>query len=178
MTLVFDIFPLLLFFLAYKFFGIYVATAVAITGSLIQVTYQRLRYKRFEIMQLITFFIILIFGGATLLMHEEIYIKWKPTILYWLLALICLATSLIGKKPLYQRIMEANIKLPATIWQRLNFAWAIFFLLLGSANLYVVYHYPTNIWVNFKIFGTLGLSLLFGIAQTFYITKFIKEQEK
>jgi intracellular septation protein len=171
MKLLFDFLPIFLFFITYKIYGIYAATAVAIGGSLIQVTFQRIKYKRFESMHLITFFSILLLGGATLLMHNEIFIKWKPTILYWLLAILFLGSSIIGKKPILQRLMEANIQLPLPIWRKLNLSWSIFFLLLGCANLYVVYHFTTNTWVNFKLFGTLGLTILFVIAQSLYMAK-------
>lgn len=173
MKLLFDFLPIFLFFITYKFYGIYTATGVAIVVSLLQVTVNRIKNKRFETMHLITFFSILILGGATLLMHNEIFIKWKPTILYWLLGLLFIGTSLFGKKPLLQRMMEANIELPITIWQRLNISWAIFFLALGGLNLFVVYHFNTNTWVNFKLFGTLGLTLLFVIIQSLYMARYI-----
>ena len=171
MKLLFDFLPIFLFFITYKVYGIYAATGVAIAVSLIQVTIHRIKYKRFESMHLITFFSILILGGATLWMHNEIFIKWKPTILYWLLGLLFMGSSLFNKKPIIQRLMEANIQLPVAIWQRLNTSWALFFLALGGANLYVVYHFTTNTWVNFKLFGTLGLTLLFVVFQSLYIAK-------
>jgi intracellular septation protein len=178
MKLLFDFLPIFLFFITYKFFGIYAATGVAMAGSLLQVAYHRIKYKQFESMHLVTFFSILILGGATLLMHNEIFIKWKPTILYWLLGLIFTGTSLFGKKPLLQRMMETNIKLPAVIWKKLNIGWSLFFLLLGCANLYVVYHFTTNTWVNFKLFGTLGLTLLFVVVQSFYMAKFVEVESE
>jgi intracellular septation protein len=175
MKLLFDFLPILLFFITYKFWGIYVATEVAIVASLLQVTLYRIKNKRFESIHVITFFSILILGGATLLMHNEIFIKWKPTILYWLLATVFIGSTLFGnKKPLIQRMMEANITLPKAIWHRLNISWSIFFLLLGAANLVVVYYCTTNTWVNFKLFGTLGLTVLFVLAQSLYMAKLVQ----
>lgn len=171
MKLLFDFLPILLFFIAYKIYGIYTATAIAIAASLLQVTIYRLKHKRFETMHVITFFSILILGGATLFLHNEIFIKWKPSILYWILALLFLGTSLLNKKPLIQRLMNGAIDLPQPVWQRLNISWSLFFLILGVANLFVVYHYDTNTWVNFKLFGTLGLTLLFVIIQSLYMAK-------
>ncbi len=171
MKLLFDFLPIFLFFITYKLYGIYAATIVAIAGSLIQVVTHRIKHKRYESMHLITFFSIFLLGGATLVMHNEIFIKWKPTILYWLLAILFLITSYFGKKPVLQRLMEASIQLPTTTWRRLNMSWSVFFLFLGLLNLYVVYHYTTNTWVNFKLFGTLGLTLLFVIGQSLYMTK-------
>lgn len=178
MKLLFDFLPILLFFVTYKFFGIYAATTVAIATSLIQVTFFRIKNKRFESMQVITFFSILLLGGATLFLHNEIFIKWKPTILYWILGLLFVGSSLFAKKPLIQRMMENTIQMPQPIWHRLNMSWSIFFVLLGAANLYVVYHYSTDIWVNFKLFGTLGLTILFVIIQSFYMAKYMTTEEK
>lgn len=173
MKLLFDFFPIFLFFLAFKFYGIYAATAVAMAASLVQLAAYRLKNKRFESTHVITFFSILILGGATLLLHNEIFIKWKPTILYWLLALFFLGSTAFGKKPIIQRLMDKNVQLPTPIWKKLNISWSIFFIFLGCANLFVVYHYNTNIWVNFKLFGTLGLTLVFVIFQSLYMAKYI-----
>lgn len=173
MKLLFDFLPILLFFITYKFWGIYAATSIAIAGSLLQTVIHRLRNKRFESMHVITFFTLLILGGATLLLHNELFIKWKPTILYWLLACLFLGTSLFGKKPLIKRLMEKNITLSLAIWSRLNLSWSLFFIIMGAANLFVVYHFNTSTWVNFKLFGTLGLTVLFVILQSIYLSKHI-----
>ncbi len=174
MKLLFDFLPIFLFFIAYKFYGIYVATGIAMIASLAQVAAYRLKHKRFETMHVITAFSILILGSATLLMHNEIFIKWKPTVLYWLLGLLFIGSSIISKKPLIQRLMEANIKMPPAIWQRLNMIWSAYFIFLGAANLFVVYHYSTSTWVNFKMFGSLGLTVLFVVIQTLYMYKYIE----
>jgi intracellular septation protein len=180
MKLLFDFLPIFLFFVTFKLFGIYVATAVAMGASLLQVVLYRLKNKRFESMHVITFFSILILGGATLLLHNEIFIKWKPTILYWILGLVFLTSSVFAQKTVIQRLMESSIQVPTPIWQRLNISWSIFFFLLGALNLFVVYHYSTNTWVNFKLFGTFGLILLFVILQSLYMSKYIelRTQEK
>lgn len=174
MKLLFDFLPIFLFFIVYKLFGIYAATGVAIIASAAQLLLYRIQHKRFESMHIITFFSILLLGGATLFMHNEIFIKWKPSILYWILGLVFLGSSLLGKKPLIQRLMESNVQMPLAIWQRLNIGWSVFFLLLGTTNLYVVYHYSTNTWVNFKLFGTLGLTLVFIVIQSIYISKYVQ----
>lgn len=174
MKILFDFLPIFLFFIVFKIYGIYAATIVAMGASLLQVIIYRIRHKRFESMHVLTFFSILFLGGATLLLHNDIFIKWKPTILYWAMGLLFLGSSLFAKKPIIQRLMEASVQMPLTIWQRLNIGWSIFFILLGGVNLFVVYHYSTNAWVNFKLFGTLGLTLGFIIIQSLYIAKYIE----
>lgn len=169
-----DFFPIILFFVAYKLGNIYVATGVAMLASLLQVIGSRYTQGRFEKLPLITLLTLMILGGATLLFRNELFIKWKPTALYWLLALFFLATHLIGNKPLIQRLIEQNIQLPQKVWYRLNLSWVIFFTALGFANLYVIYHFDTNTWVNFKLFGTLGLSFVFIIFQGLYMAKYHK----
>jgi intracellular septation protein len=172
MKLLFDYLPILLFFIGYKLYGIYVATSIAILASFVQVTLYWIKHRRFESIHVITFVCVLIFGGATLLLHNEVYIKWKPTIIYWLLSLFFIGSSFIGKKTLLQRIMDNSMKLPNVIWQRLNLSWGIFFILLGGTNLFVIYHYSTNTWVNFKLFGTLGLTVAFIVLQSLYMVKY------
>jgi intracellular septation protein len=172
MRILFDFLPIFFFFITYKFYGIYPATGVAIVSSFLQLTFYRIKHKHFESMHVITFFSILILGGATLLMHNEIFIKWKPTILYWMMSVLFIGTSLLGKKPLIQRLMEKNIQLPIPIWHRLNLSWSLFFLSLGGVNLLVLYHCSTNTWVNFKLFGILGLTFVFIFVQSLYMLKY------
>ena len=175
MKLLFDFFPIVLFFMAYKFFGIYYATAIAMIASLSQVAFYRLKFQHYEKMHLISLAIIMILGGATLFFHNPWFIKWKPTGIYWLSALVFLSSSYIGKKPLIQKMMETNVTLPRKIWHRLNIAWVWFFILMGAVNLYVAYHFNTDAWVNFKLFGGVGFTLLFVLIQAFYLTRHMEE---
>ncbi len=182
MKFLFDLFPILLFFIAYKFFGIYTATAVAIAASFLQVGLFWLKHRRFETMHLITLSIIVVFGGLTLILRDSTFIKWKPTVVNWLFAVIFLASQFIGEKPLIQRMLDKNISLPAPIWTRLNLSWTLFFITLGCANLYVAFYYGLdldahtreNIWVNFKLIGMMGLTLVFIIGQGFYLSRHAK----
>lgn len=123
-----DFFPILLFFIAYKWQGIYAATVVAIAASSVQVSLYWLKNRRFDSSHLMTFFIILIFGGATLYLQDETFIKWKPTVINWLFALACLLTHFIGKTPLIKRMMSSGLTLPDNIWTKLNGIWALFLL--------------------------------------------------
>ncbi|MGE3921004.1 MAG: septation protein A [Gammaproteobacteria bacterium] len=177
MKLLFDFFPILIFFIAYKFLGIYTATALFIVASALQIGYYWLRHRRVEKTHIITFIVGVIFGGATLGFHNDLFIKWKPTVIYWLLALVFLATQWFSKKSLLQNMMESNINLPETVWSKLNLSWVLFFISLGSINLYVVYHYSTDAWVNFKLFGLLGLTLAFTIIQGVLLSKHLKSDE-
>ena len=171
MKFLFDFFPILLFFVAYKAGDIYIATITAILSSLAIVLYGRFKKGHFEKMPLFTLITITILGGATLFFRNDMFIKWKPTAIYWLLALVFLGSHYIGasKKPLIQRAAEENIELPQKTWYRLSYSWMIFFTLLGLLNIYVIYNFDTNTWVNFKLFGTMGLTLLFVILQSIYI---------
>jgi intracellular septation protein len=173
MKLLIDFFPVLLFFIAYKAFDIYIATVVAIVSSVVQVVSNRLRHKRYENMQLVTLGLIVILGGATLLLHNELFIKWKPSIVNWLFGLAFLLSHFIGKQPLIKRMMGSMIQMPVVIWSRLNLAWGVFFLFLGLLNVYVIYQYDTDTWVNFKLFGMLGLTFAFVIVQSLYISRYI-----
>jgi len=178
MQLFYDFIPIIIFFAVYKFFGIYAATASAIIVSFLQVFLYRLKHHKFEKMQLITLFLILLLGGATLILHNPIFIKWKPSAIYWAFAIAFLGSHFIGHKPLIRYIMESKITLPDKIWNRLNIGWMVFFTFIGFLNIYVVYHYSTNTWVDFKLFGILGLMILFVIIQAIYLSRHMEIVKK
>lgn len=171
MKLLFDFFPIVLFFIAYKLYGIYAATVVAIIASFLQVGLFWFKHRRFETTHLLTLGLIVIFGGATLLLQDEMFIKWKPSVLNWLLGLVFLGSHFVGKQTLTQRMLGGNISLPTHGWARLNLSWSAFFILLGFINLYVVYNFDTDTWVNFKLFGMLGLTFLFIVLQAIYLSR-------
>lgn len=178
MQTLFDFFPLVLFFLCYKFFGIYVATASAMVASFFQVAIYRIRHKRYETIQLISMILIFTLGSLTLIFHNPWFIKWKPTVIYWLTASVLLVTSIFSSKTLIQKLMEANIELPPIVWKRLNYAWILFFSLMGIANLVVAYHFDTDTWVNFKLFGGTACMVFFILAQAYYLTKYYASERK
>lgn len=170
-----DFLPILIFFIVYKWVGIFAATLAAIIISLIQVIFYRLKYGRFSVLQMITFSMILVLGGATLLSHNTLFIKWKVTAVNWILAIVLLISQGL-KKPLLKLWLGSQFALSDVIWNKLNISWVIFLASVGALNLYVAYHFDTEIWVNFKLFGVLGLSLLFIIAQSLFLAKYLNEK--
>ncbi|MCY3768413.1 MAG: septation protein A [Gammaproteobacteria bacterium] len=180
MKILFDLFPLLLFFGAFKFYDIYIATAVAIAATFVQVTVFWARHRRFEAMHLMTLGIISVFGGLTIYLQDDAFIKWKPTVVNWLFGFVILA-MLFTRKSALEYVMGRQISLPTPVWRKLNWAWAAFFLVLGLLNLYVAFYYNpgadeavrTQTWVHFKVFGILGLTLVFAIAQMLFISRHI-----
>lgn len=183
MKLLFDFFPVILFFIAYKIYDIYTATAVAIIAAIVQVTAYWIKHRRVEKMLLLSAALIVILGGFTIFFHQEVFIKWKPTAINWAFGLVFLGSHFIGDKPLIQRMLEENVSLPDPVWSRLNISWVSFFLLTGTANILVAYHFDTDTWVNFKLFGILGLTVIFVLLQAVYLSRHIdpetvKENDK
>ncbi|MEO5763756.1 MAG: septation protein A [Casimicrobiaceae bacterium] len=173
MQLLADYFPLLLFFVAFKWQGIYVATGVAIAASVAQLAWFHWRGKTSAVHWL-SFAIIVIFGGATLLLQDETFIKWKPTVLYLLFGLVLA----IGKVAFRRDLLSALIKdvtLPAGVWTRLTWSWVAFFALMAFANWYVAFHFPLDTWVNFKVWGGIGLFLLFALGQGLVLARYMTE---
>ncbi len=185
-----DFLPLLVFFIVYKidprtvslaghefeFGGIFSATMVLIVASVIIYGLLYLKHKSLEKSQLITLVAVLLFGSLTLAFHEEAYLKWKAPIVNWIFGVAFLASQFIGQKPLIRRMLDHAMTLPDAIWTRLNTSWAIFFILLGAANLYVAFTFET-IWVDFKVFGSLGLTFAFVIIQFLFLARYIKQEE-
>ncbi len=176
MKFLFDLFPVLLFFAAFKLYDIYVATAVAIAATFAQVGWLKLRGRRVEPMLWASLAIIAVFGGATLALQDETFIKWKPTVLYWLFAAVLAGGELLAGRNLLRALLGAQLELPDAAWRRLNLSWIGFFALMGAANLLVAYNFSTDAWVNFKLFGGIGLMLLFVLAQGLFIAKYVQEK--
>jgi len=192
MKLFFDFLPIVLFFVAYKFGGgeysfngemvqvdgIYAATAVMIVATLFQVSFTWLRHRTVERAHLITLVLVIVLGGLTLWLQNPDFIKWKPTAVNWLFALVFIGAYLFTDKSLLERMMAQHIQLPNKVWSRLNMAWILFFVGSGLANLYVAFNYDEATWVNFKLFGMLGLTIVFIIAQSVYLARHATEVTK
>ena len=171
MKLLFEFLPIIFFFLTYKFYDIYAATLVAIVSTFAQVGVIWWRTKTLAKMQLATLAIIVVFGGLTLILHDETFIKWKPTVVNWLFCTVFLFTQFFGARTAIEHMLGSAVTLPAKIWRRLNLCWALFFFALGCANLYVMTYFDSDTWVNFKLFGMLGLTVLFIVLQTLYLAR-------
>lgn len=178
MKFLFDLFPVILFFIAFKFFGIYTATAVAIVATIAQIIYCKIRYGVVEKMLLVSGVIITVFGGATLLLKDPSFIQWKPTILYWLFAAGLLSSQFLFKKNPIRSVMEKQVSLPDPVWTRLNIAWSLLFVALGFLNLYVAFNFSQDTWVNFKLFGITGIMFVFIIAQTLLLHKYLGQEDQ
>jgi intracellular septation protein len=178
MKLFIDLFPVILFFLAFKLKGIFIATMVAMAASVAQIGFMYFKHRKVEPLMWLSLAIITVFGGATLLLHDETFIKWKPTVLYWLFGLALMAGQLFFGKNAMKGVMGKQITIPEKAWKKLNLSWGGFFMLLGGINLYVAYSFSTNTWVNFKLFGIMGLILSFSIAQGVMITAWQKKDDR
>jgi intracellular septation protein len=177
MKLLIDFFPIILFFAAFKVAGIYAATGVAIAATIVQIAWLRFRTGKIEPMQWVSLGVIVVFGGATIALHDETFIKWKPTVLYWLMAGSLLAGQVVFGKNLLKSIMGSQMELPEGAWRLANWTWIGFFAVMGVLNLWVAYHYDTDTWVNFKLFGGMGLMVLFIIGQAIWLGRYVKVDE-
>ena len=174
MKFLFDLFPVILFFAAFKFFGVFIATAVAIVATIAQVGWVWYRHGKVDNMLWVSLGVIVVFGGLTLLLHDETFIKWKPTILYWLFAASLLVGQFVFRRNLIRAMMEKQMSLPDPVWLRLMLSWCGFFLVMGALNLYVAFTFSIDTWVNFKLFGGMGLMLVFVIIQATMISRYIE----
>ena len=178
MKFLFDLLPIILFFAAFKLFDIYTATAVAITATFLQIGWLKWKKRKVDMMMWVSLAIVGIFGGATLALHDETFIKWKPTVLYWLFAVVMAAAQLVFRRNLIRAMLGEQVRMPDAAWARLNWSWVGFFLLMGAANLYVAYNFSTDAWVNFKLFGGMGLMLVFVILQALVLVRYVEEEKE
>lgn len=186
MKFLFDFFPVIAFFIAFyipedREQGIYIATYTIIIATFIQVFVYWLLYKKFEKMHLITFVVVLIFGGLTIYLEDELFIKWKPTIVNWCFALALIGSHFIGDKTLFQRMInlaDNKMQLPDPVWRKVNMSWGLYFIFLGFVNLYVAFSFSTEFWVNFKAWGMTGLNFIFLIGVFVYMYQYLKDVEE
>ena len=205
MKLLADFLPIILFFAAFKYadgnkewaaafaaehFGFLVsggkvgpgeapvllATVVVIAATLVQVLVLKLRGRKVDTMLWVSLVLVVVLGGLTIWFHSETFIKWKPTLLYWVMAGAFALGPLLFGKNLLRLLLGAQLQLPDPVWRRLNWAWVAFFAVMGSLNLWVAYTFSTNIWVNFKLFGSVGLMLLFTLAQGLYLSRHLPDE--
>ncbi len=186
MKLLFDLFPLLIFFAAFKFYDIYAATAAAILATFVQVGVFWAKNRRFEVMHLVTLAVITVFGGLTIALQDDAFIKWKPSIVNWVFSAAILGTLVFSKKSALEHLLGRQLSLPPAVWRNLSMAWGGFFVAMGFLNLYVAFYHNlaadeqtrTQTWVNFKVFGLTGLTLVFVVLQTAYLARHLKAEEE
>jgi intracellular septation protein len=178
MKMLFDVFPVILFFVAFKLFDIYIATAVAIGATFAQIGWLWLRRRKVDNMLWVSLAVITVFGGATLLLKDDTFIKWKPTVLYWLFGGVLAVAALGFRKNLVRSMMEHQVSLPEEIWGRLLVSWIVFFAVMGVLNLYVAYNFSLDAWVNFKMFGGIGLMLAFVLLQAVMLAKHVQDKNE
>ena len=172
MKFLFDLFPVILFFVAFKFADIFVATGVAIAATVVQIGYVLARGRKVTNMQWAGLVIIALFGGATLLLRDETFIKWKPTVLYWLFALVLAVGRVVFHKNLLAALLK-DLTLPDPVWSRLTWGWVVFLAAMGIANLYVAAHFTTDAWVNFKVWGGIGLFMLAAVGTVASVARYL-----
>ncbi len=177
MKFLFDMFPVILFFVAFKMYDIYAATVIAIAATVLQIGWVWFKHRKVDKIQWISLGLIVVFGGATLLLRDETFIKWKPTVLYWLFSMVLLVSALFFRKNLIKAMMGSQITAPENVWKKLLVAWVGFFAFMGAINLFVAYGYSTDTWVNFKLFGSMGLMLVFIVGQAIVLAPHIKGNE-
>lgn len=178
MKLLLDFFPIAIFFGVYHYTkDMILATAVLIPATILQIAISWFKTRKIEKMHIVTLVLIIVMGGATVLLQDKAFIQWKPTVVNWLFAAAFIGSYVIGKKPLIQRMMESQIQLPSAQWNTLNAYWIIFFLAMGAINIAVFTFYSEEAWVNFKLFGMLGLTLVFIVIQGVWLAKHIKTDD-
>ncbi len=200
MKILFDLFPVILFFATYKLFShgkeshaclseqaaqlpwtqepILLATSVAIVATFVQVAWAKYRHGKIDAMLWMSFAIITLFGGATLYFHNPVFIQWKPTILYWTLATVLAGAPLIAGRNPIRAVLETQVHLPNHVWKQLNLAYALFFFVLGGVNIAAIHWLSCADWVNFKVFGITGLLFVFVIAQTLVLAKYFEKEKE
>ena len=174
----FDFIPLLVFFAVYKFYDIYTATAALMVVTVLQIAITWFTLRKLEKMHLITLAMVLVFGGFTLFFHDDAFIKWKVTVINLLFSAALLVSQFVLKKPLIKQMLGKEMQLPDAIWNRVNLAWAGFFALCAAANTYIAFNLPQEVWVNFKVFGLLGMTLLFTLLTVFYLYRHLPAEQK
>lgn len=175
MKFLFDLFPVALFFIAINVWDIYIATAVAIAATFVQVGWLMLRKKKIEPMLWASLGIIVVFGGLTLYLRDKTFILWKPTVLYWLFGGVLAGGALAGRN-LVRALLSQQMRLPDPIWARLNWSWVAFFVFMGIANLVVAFNFSEKAWAAFKLFGGMGLMLAFIVAQSAFLAKYVEDE--
>ena len=170
-----DFLPVVVFFIIYKAYDIYYATASLIIITVAQVFYEIIFNKKIPKMQIVVAILVIVFGGATLYFHNDEFIKWKVSIINWLMGIAFIINTYFMKETFIEKLMKNSLSMDIKNWKFLNNLWGIFFIFLGILNIIIAMFCSTDVWVNFKVFGILGLTFLFVIVQSIYISKYMKK---
>lgn len=176
MKILIDFFPILLFFGAYKFYDIYVGTGVLMAATVLQMILIYVIDRKLQVMQKITLALVLVFGTLTLVLHDDRFIKWKPTVLYAAMAIGLALAVWVYKKNFLKLVLGSQMELPDAVWRRLNVVWIVYCAFMALINAYVAAYYSTEAWVNFKLWG-YAFPLVFIVGQGFYISRYLKSDE-
>ncbi|BEU03838.1 putative intracellular septation protein A [Agarivorans sp. OAG1] len=174
----FEFIPLIIFFAIYKMQDIYAATLALIISTAVLLAISYLKNKKVEKMHLISFVLILVFGGLTLILRDDDFIKWKPTVINWIFGLVLLVSQFVFGSPLIKKMLGKEMTLPDNVWSKVNVSWALFFIACGTLNLYIAFSFSEEFWVNFKVFGLLGLTLVFTVGTVVYLYKHLPKEQK
>jgi intracellular septation protein len=202
MKLLFDLFPVILFFATFKYAEkspelaagwmgsllgfvpddvkmapILLATVVVIAATVAQIIWVHFRHGKVDKMLWVSLVLVVVFGGLTLAFQNEAFIKWKPTILYWVFAGSMAFSAYVLKKNAIKAMLGEQLTLPEPVWTKVNLSWIAFFLVMGCLNLFIAFNFPTDVWVNFKLFGGMGLMLVFVIGQGMLLSKYVEEDK-
>ena len=202
MKLLFDLFPVILFFVAFKYSEktpelaaswvaslmgsaavdpkiapILLATVVVILATIAQIAWVAFRHGKVDKMLWVSLVLVVVFGGMTLAFQDESFIKWKPTILYWVFAGSMGFAALVMKKNAIKAMLGEQLTLPEPVWSKVNLSWIAFFVVMGFLNIIIAFNFPTDVWVNFKLFGGMGLMLVFVLGQGLMLSKYVEEKE-
>ncbi|OON41225.1 septation protein A [Izhakiella australiensis] len=173
-----DFLPLVVFFVFYKMYDIFIATGALVAATAVALAVSWFLYRKIEKMTLVTFAIVVVFGLLTIIFHNDEFLKWKVTVIYTLFSVALLVSQFVMHKPLIETMLGKELKLPDRAWRRLNVAWALFFFACGLLNIYVAFWLPQSVWVDFKVFGLTGLTLLFTLVSGVYIYRLMPQQEQ
>jgi intracellular septation protein A len=173
-----DFIPLIIFFAVFKLHDIYAATGALMATTILQMVVIWFMYKKLERSHLITLVVVLIFGAMTLFFHNENFIKWKVTVLYAAFGSALWVSQFLLQKPLMKKMLGKELSLPDAVWNRINFSWGLFFWIIGAINVYIAFYMPTEIWVDFKVFGVLGLMLLSTVITGIYIYRYLPSHDQ
>lgn len=170
-----DLLPAIVFFTVYKVYDIFYATAALIIITITQVIWEYIKYRKIAKAQILVAVLVTVFGGATLYFHDEEFIKWKVSIINWLLGFGLIVTTYIMKETPMEKMLKDSVNLAHKQWKMLNNVWGAYFVMLGTINLFVAYFFSTNTWMNFKLFGMIGLTIAFMVIQMIYLSKHMKD---